>query len=167
MGNDVQYARAAKELGIEMASAGHRLVYGGGNIGLMGVLADAVLENMGEVIGVIPDFLVKREVAHHGVTRLEVVTSMHQRKERMADLAQAFVALPGGWGTLDEVAEILTWRQLGLIDQPVGILNTNAFFSPLLAQMRLMVQEGFLAEHHYNRLVVRESTGDLLSAINT
>jgi uncharacterized protein (TIGR00730 family) len=167
MGNNAQYVYAAKELGHAMASAGHRLVYGGGNIGLMGVLADAVLENKGEVIGVIPDFLVKREVAHLGVTTLEVVGSMHLRKERMATLAHAFIALPGGWGTLDELAEILTWRQLGLINQPVGILNTNAFFSPLLAQMRLMVQEGFLAEHHFKGLVINESVMDLLSAIGT
>jgi uncharacterized protein (TIGR00730 family) len=167
MGNNAQYVYAAKELGHAMASAGHRLVYGGGNIGLMGVLADAVLENKGEVIGVIPDFLVKREVAHLGVTTLEVVGSMHLRKERMATLAHAFIALPGGWGTLDELAEILTWRQLGLINQPVGILNTNAFFSPLLAQMRLMVHEGFLAEHHFKGLVINESVMDLLSAIGT
>ena len=166
MGNDEQYINAARELGCELASSGHRLVYGGGNVGLMGVLADAVLENEGEVIGVIPDFLVRREVAHHGVTSLEVVDSMHLRKERMASLAEAFIALPGGWGTLDELAEILTWRQLGLIDQPVGILNTNAFFSPLLSQMRLMVQEGFLAEHHLKGLVINDSVKGLLSAID-
>src|SRR5688572_20085362 len=117
-----EYGEAAKQLAILMVKHGHSLVYGGGNVGLMGVLADTVLEHKGEVIGIIPDFLVQREVGHRGISRLEVVSSMHERKKRMADLADSFIALPGGWGTLDELAEILTWKQLGLIEQPVGVL---------------------------------------------
>lgn len=148
-----------------MAHNSHSLVYGGGNIGLMGVLADSILENNGEVIGVIPDFLVKREVGHHGITRLEVVHTMHERKQRMADLANAFVALPGGWGTLDELAEILTWRQLGIINQPIAVLNTNSFFTPLLDQMQRMVDDGFLRSSNLDKLIVRDEPESLLRAI--
>ena len=125
------YAEAARELGRLIGKNSHNLVYGGGNIGLMGVLADSVIEHQGEVIGVIPDFLLKQEVGHKGISKLEVVSSMHERKKRMADLAHAFVAMPGGWGTLDELAEILTWRQLGIIQQPIGLLNINGFFGML------------------------------------
>src|SRR5690349_19669652 len=121
-GNQPVYAQAARDLGAVLAKSNHALVYGGGNIGLMGIIADSVLEHDGEVIGVIPQFLVNREVGHHGVTRLEIVQSMHERKKRMADLSDAFIAMPGGWGTLDELAEILTWGQLGIINQPVGLL---------------------------------------------
>src|SRR5262245_24522794 len=120
-GNSPVYEAAAQELGRLMANEGHTLVYGGGNVGLMGVLADSVLQHQGEVIGVIPDFLLRREVGHRGITRLEVVGTMHERKKRMADISEAFIAMPGGWGTLDELAEILTWKQLGLIDQPISI----------------------------------------------
>ncbi len=159
------YAEAARELGKQLVASSHSLVYGGGNVGLMGVLADMVLQQSGEVIGVIPEFLLQREVGHRGVSRLEVVSSMHMRKKRMADLSEAFIALPGGWGTLDELAEILTWRQLGLINQPIGLLNTNRFFDPLLAQMRLMVDEGFLKANHLDNLVVESSSGKLLDQL--
>src|SRR4051812_13461102 len=115
IGTNPVFSEAAKELGRLLAISNHTLVYGGGNVGLMGVLADSVLDNNGNVIGVIPDFLLQREVGHRGLTRLEVVSSMHERKHRMADLSHAFIAMPGGWGTLDELAEILTWKQLGLI----------------------------------------------------
>jgi uncharacterized protein (TIGR00730 family) len=143
-GNNSLYSDTARKLGALLAARGHSLVYGGGNIGLMGVLADAVLEKGGSAIGIIPDFLMKKEVGHTGLTQLEVVSSMHERKRRMADLADAFVVIPGGWGTLDETAEILTWKQLGLIRQPIGFLNVNGFFNTLLAQMEHMVAEGFL-----------------------
>lgn len=156
-GNDPVFAAAANALGTYMAKAGHTLVYGGGNVGLMGIVADAVLEHGGKVIGVIPDFLMRREVAHLGLTTLEVVDTMHLRKQRMAELSNGFVALPGGWGTLDELAEILTWRQLGLITQPIGILNVKDFFNPLLAQMRTMVEEGFLKLGNLDLLVVEET----------
>lgn len=161
-GENLLYAEAAKELGTMLARSSHSLVYGGGNIGLMGILADEMLSHQGEVIGVIPDFLLQKEVGHLGLSSLEVVHSMHERKQRMADLSDAFIAMPGGWGTLDELAEILTWQQLGLINQPIGILNTNHFFDPLLHQMRIMESEGFLKVGHLNRLHVETVPEDLL-----
>jgi len=148
-----------------MAHGGHTLIYGGGNVGLMGIVADAVMEHRGEVVGIIPDFLLKREVGHRGITRLEVVQTMHERKKRMADLADAFIAMPGGWGTLDELAEILTWGQLGLIHKPVGVLNTEHFFDPLLRQMQHMVHAGFLRKVNLDRLLVREEPQDLIESI--
>lgn len=167
IGHNAAYADAARELGRTIAHQTHSLVYGGGNVGLMGIIADSVLEHQGEVIGVIPDFLLQREVGHRGVSRLEVVGSMHERKKRMADLSHAFIAMPGGWGTLDELAEILTWKQLGLIRQPVGLLNTNNFFNPLIDQMRAMVQAGFLRSENMDFLIVEESIPKLLSSISS
>jgi uncharacterized protein (TIGR00730 family) len=164
-GNQSVYAQAARELGATLAKKNHCLVYGGGNVGLMGILADSILAHGGEVIGVIPQFLVNREVGHHGVTRLEIVQSMHERKKRMADLANAFIAMPGGWGTLDELAEILTWRQLNIISQPVGLLNSNNFFDHLMAQMNLMVQEGFLHKENLQKLIVHSEPSILIDSI--
>lgn len=166
-GNRPVYAEAARELGKLMAKASHSLVYGGGNVGLMGIIADTILSENGEVIGVIPDFLLQREVGHRGITRLEVVESMHMRKKRMADLSDAFIAMPGGWGTLDELAEILTWRQLGLIDQPIGLLNIQHFFDPLLHQMRLMTDEGFLRSDNVGLLRVENSPEKLLERLSS
>lgn len=131
----------------------------------MGIVADAVLENKGEVIGVIPKFLMDREVGHTSLTSLEIVTSMHERKKRMADLSDAFLAIPGGWGTLEEIAEILTWKQLGLITQPVGILNINGFFDPLLQQMKLMVNQGFLQEENFLSIKTSQSPKEILSLL--
>jgi uncharacterized protein (TIGR00730 family) len=159
------YSETTRKLGILLAQASIQLVYGGGNIGLMGTLADAVLEAGGKVTGVIPAFLLGKEVGHRGITDLEVVDSMHQRKQRMADLADAFIALPGGWGTLEELSEILTWKQLGLISQPVVLLNTNQFFDPLLDQMRLMVKEGFLQTGYFNFLHVEKTPEKILSLL--
>lgn len=164
-GHDPLYARLAREIGEGLARGGHTLVYGGGNIGLMGIVADTVLASGGKVIGVIPEFLQRREVGHHGLTELIVVDSMHERKRRMADLADAFIALPGGWGTLDELAEILTWRQLGLTDQPIGILNANHFFDGLLRQMEHMSKEGFLHHANLQFLIQSESSSGLLTAL--
>jgi uncharacterized protein (TIGR00730 family) len=164
-GNNSIYTKAAQELGSLLALKGHRLVYGGGNIGLMGLIADSVLEKGGEVIGVIPGFLMEKEVGHVGLTQLEVVDTMHTRKMRMAELSQAFIALPGGWGTLDETAEILTWKQLGLIHQSVGILNINGFFDTLLAQMQHMVNEGFLKPSNLDFVKVSNSPQHLLSSL--
>lgn len=138
------YAERAALLGERLARNGIRLIYGGGNVGLMGIAADAALAAGGEVIGVIPHQLVGWEVAHRGLTRLEVVGSMHERKARMFDLADGFVALPGGFGTLDEMFEMLTWRQLGLGDKPCAFLDVDGFFAPLLAMMDRMVDERFL-----------------------
>ena len=127
-----------------IAKEGLALVYGGGNVGLMGIVADAALAAGGEVVGVIPEQLVGWEVAHRGVTRLEVVANMHERKARMFDLSDAFVALPGGFGTLDEMFEMLTWRQLGLGDKPCAFLDVDDFYDPLVAMMDRMVDERFL-----------------------
>jgi uncharacterized protein (TIGR00730 family) len=145
-GNGPAYAAQAKALGARLAADGIALVYGGGNVGLMGIVADAVLANGGEVIGVIPQQLVDWEVAHKGVTRLEVVDSMHTRKARMFELSDGFVALPGGFGTLDEMFEMLTWRQLGLGKKPCAFLDVNGFWQPLMAMLDTMVRERFLHE---------------------
>ena len=165
IGSNAVYARTANKFGSLLAQKKMSLVYGGGNVGLMAVVADAVMQNGGEVVGVIPDFLLKREVGHRGITRLEVVESMHQRKKRMADLADAFVALPGGWGTLEELLEVLTWRQLGLVNKPIGLVNVNHFFDPLLEQLRKMVQEGFLQAEYLDLLKVKSTPEDMLASI--
>ncbi|MGO4550028.1 TIGR00730 family Rossman fold protein [Lysobacter sp. 2RAF19] len=138
------YADKATALGTRLAREGLAVVYGGGNVGLMGVVADAALAAGGEVIGVIPEQLVGWEVAHRGLTRLDVVANMHERKARMFDLSDAFVALPGGFGTLDEMFEMLTWRQLGLGDKPCAFLDVEGFYEPLAAMMDRMVAERFL-----------------------
>ncbi|MBT2748027.1 MULTISPECIES: TIGR00730 family Rossman fold protein [unclassified Lysobacter] len=138
------YTERAIALGSRMARDGIALVYGGGNVGLMGTVADAVLDAGGEVIGVIPEQLVNWEVAHRGLTKLEIVGSMHERKARMFDLADGFVALPGGFGTLDEMFEMLTWRQLGIGDKPCAFLDIDGFYAPLMAMLDRMVAERFL-----------------------
>ena len=143
-GNNPVYAEQARVLGRTMAEQGLALVYGGGNVGLMGIVADAVLGHGGEVIGVIPQQLVDWEVAHRGVTRLEVVDSMHTRKQRMFELSDGFIALPGGFGTLDEMFEMLTWRQLGLGKKPCAFLDVQGFWQPLMTMLDTMVRERFL-----------------------
>jgi uncharacterized protein (TIGR00730 family) len=143
-GNKPVYAERAQALGARIAAEGLQLVYGGGNVGLMGIVADAVLAHGGEVVGVIPEQLVQWEVAHKGVTRLEVVANMHERKARMFDLSDAFVALPGGFGTLDEMFEMLTWRQLGLGKKPCAFLDVDGFYAPLIGMIDRMVEERFL-----------------------
>ena len=146
------YAERAAILGTRLAREGLALVYGGGNVGLMGIVADAALAAGGEVVGVIPEQLVNWEVAHRGVTRLEVVANMHERKARMFDLSDAFVALPGGFGTMDEMFEMLTWRQLGLGDKPCAFLDVNGFWQPLMAMLDTMVRERFLHADQRNDL---------------
>jgi hypothetical protein len=148
-GNNPVYRGEAEKLGRLLAARGIELVYGAGNIGLMGAIADACLEAGGTVIGIIPEALVGKEVAgravdHRALTRLEVVDSMHTRKARMAELSDAFVALPGGFGTFEEFCEILTWGQLGFHVKPMGLLNVNGFYDPLLAMFDRAVSDGFL-----------------------
>lgn len=143
-GTSPLFADRARALGERIGNEGLALVYGGGNVGLMGVVADAVLASGGDVIGVIPQQLVDMEVAHRGLTQLEIVGSMHERKQRMFDLADAFVAMPGGFGTLDEMFEMLTWRQLGLGDKPCAFLDVDGFYAPLLAMVDRMVESRFL-----------------------
>jgi uncharacterized protein (TIGR00730 family) len=164
-GSNPAFSEAARQLGVLFAKSSIRLVYGGGNIGLMGIIASSVMESGGEVTGVIPRFLMDKEVGHSAITILEVVESMHDRKKRMADLADAFVALPGGWGTLEELCEILTWKQLGLISQPILLLNTNHFFNPLLDQMRVMVREGFLRSVNLDFLQVENAPEKIFSLL--
>jgi uncharacterized protein (TIGR00730 family) len=143
MGNSPVYRAAAETLGTGLGRAGIRLVYGGGRIGLMGAVADAVLAAGGEVVGVIPEFLMRREVAHHAVHDMVVTDSMHTRKQRMFELADAFVMMPGGLGTYDEVVEIVTWRQLGLHDKPVVLCDVAGSAQPLLAAFEGAVAQGF------------------------
>ena len=143
-GSRPAYADRAVALGTRIAREGLALVYGGGNVGLMGIIADAALAAGGEVIGVIPEQLVGWEVAHQGLTRLDIVANMHERKARMFDLSDAFIALPGGFGTLDEMFEMLTWRQLGLGDKPCAFLDVESFYAPLAAMLDRMVEERFL-----------------------
>ena len=143
-GRHPEYAEQARAFGTEMARRGTALVYGGGKVGLMGVVADAVLAGGGKAIGVIPRQLVELEVAHPGLSELVVVETMHQRKTRMYELSEAFVALPGGFGTMDEMFEMLTWRQLGLGDKPCAFLDVNGFWQPLVAMLDTMVRERFL-----------------------
>ncbi|MBS1682282.1 MAG: TIGR00730 family Rossman fold protein [Bacteroidetes bacterium] len=165
IGTDPLYAEAAKSLAHELVKVNASVVYGGGNIGLMGILADEMLSLQGKVIGVIPDFLMKREVGHTGITQLERVSSMHERKKRMAELADCFIAMPGGWGTLEELAEILTWKQLGLIYQPIGILNVGSFFDPLLLQMQKMVDNEFLIGSNFKSIKISENPQKLLTLL--
>ncbi len=147
-GSSPAYAEAATELGAALAASGVGLVYGGGDVGLMGVVADATLAAGGEVIGVMPEALVAKEIAHRGLTELRVTGSMHERKALMAELADGFVALPGGLGTFDELCEILTWGQLGLHTKPVALLDVDGFWDPFAALLDRAVEAGFLRAAH-------------------
>jgi uncharacterized protein (TIGR00730 family) len=158
-GSDPVFAEAAAELGDAMAAQGVGLVYGGGNVGLMGIVADQVLAGGGEVIGVITDFLVGKEVAHMGLSDLRITTSMHERKAVMAELADGVIALPGGFGTLDEVFEMLTWTQLGLQQTAVAFYDVAGFWTPLLAALDHMTFGGFIKPAH-RALARRAATAD-------
>jgi uncharacterized protein (TIGR00730 family) len=164
-GNSLEFRHAATELGTELAKRGHTLVYGGARIGLMGELANAVLDAGGKAIGVMPDHLVEREQAHFGLTELIRVRDMHERKATMASQADGFIALPGGIGTFEELFEIWTWGYLGLHDKPMGLLNINDFYSPLLTFLDNTVSHGFLGTATREMLLDAEVTGDLLDAI--
>lgn len=155
-GYDPAYAAAARELGTELAERDIGLVYGGGAVGLMGIVADATLAAGGRVTGVIPQHLWDKEVGHRGLTELLVVESMHERKLAMADRADGFIALPGGVGTLEELFEVLTWTQLGIHHKPVGVLDVAGFYAPLLAFLDTAVTAGFLREGH--RQILRSAT---------
>jgi uncharacterized protein (TIGR00730 family) len=155
------YAEAAEAVGRTIAHRGCGMVYGGGKIGLMGAAANAALAAGGEVIGVIPYALEQREVAHSGLTELRVVNTMHERKVLMGDLSDAFIALPGGYGTLDELSEVVTWTQLGVHRKPCGILNVNGFFDGLLKFLDLAVKEGFVSPSN-RELLLCDTSADLL-----
>ena len=156
------YAEAARELATTLVARRLRLVYGGGSVGLMGIIADAVLAGGGEVVGVLPHSLWKREVGHGGLTKLHLVETMHERKALMADLSDGFVALPGGAGTLDEAFEVWTWAQLGIHDKPCGLLNIHGYFDALLAYLKHAVAERFLKSEHLNMLMVNTESTSLL-----
>ena len=158
------YAEAARELGRSLAERGIGLVYGGAHVGLMGVLADSALESGGEVVGVIPQALVEREIAHTGVSDLRVVGTMHERKALMADLADGFIALPGGTGTLDELFEVYTWTQLGLHSKPLGLLDVRGYYTQLAAFLDHAVQERFLTAEHRGMLLVERRAEALIDA---
>jgi uncharacterized protein (TIGR00730 family) len=159
------FLEAARAFGAELAARGLGLVYGGASIGLMGAVADAVLERGGRVVGVLPQGLERREIAHRGLSALHVVDSMHARKAKMAELAGAFVALPGGFGTFDELFEILTWAQLGLHHKPVGLLDVEGYWAPLQALAQRAADEGFVAQAQARALVVEPSPAVLLDRL--
>ena len=163
VGNDPAYAAVARLLGRTLAESGTTLVYGGGHVGLMGVVADAALESGGEVVGVMPKSLVDREIGHTGLTKLHVVHSMHERKALMSKLSDGFIALPGGNGTLEEFFEVLTWAQLGEHDKPCGLLNVAGYYDPLLRVFDQMVGKAFLKEEHRNLVLVEEDPAALLA----
>ncbi|MBV8046359.1 MAG: TIGR00730 family Rossman fold protein [Paludibacterium sp.] len=164
-GGSPSYVAAARRFGRAVADAGLTLVYGGGNVGLMGAAADAALAAGGEVVGVIPAFLQAREVAHDGLTTLHVTETMHERKAKMAALADAFVALPGGFGTLDELFEIVTWSQLGVHAKPIGLLDVDGFYQPLLAMVRHMREQGFIRGAAMERFCLAQDVDCLLAML--
>lgn len=165
-GNDIAIIDAAKDLGKTFAEKGITLVYGGAKIGLMGHMAQTALDAHGEVLGIIPNFLKKKEVVHLGLTKLITVETMHERKLRMQEESDAFIALPGGMGTFEELFELLTWLQLGLHNKPIGLLNINHFYDDLLAQLEQMVRKGLLKMENFELLLVANNLEALLQKMN-
>lgn len=166
-GTDPVHREAAHALGAFLAQNGIGLVYGGGNVGLMGAVADGALTRGGEVIGVIPESLMVKELGHGGVTELRVVSSMHERKQMMVDLSDGFIALPGGFGTLDELFETLTWLQLSFHEKPVGLLNVGGFFNGLITYIHHMSSSGFLKPEHAACVLVDDDSTRLLAALES
>ena len=165
-GNDPAIAEMAYNLGKYLAENNFRLIYGGGNVGLMGIIANSVMQNGGEVIGIIPEFLMVREVGHVDVTEFHVVKSMHERKALMCDKADLILAIPGGFGTFDELFEMLTWLQLGLHSKPIGLLNFDGFFDLLLKQLDVMVDKGFLRPSNRELILVDNQFESLMTTLN-
>ena len=157
-----EYAQAARALGALLAERGIGLVYGGGRVGLMGIIADAVMAAGGRAVGVIPEALMRREVGHAALTELHVVGSMHDRKAMMADLCDGFIAMPGGYGTFEEFCEVLTWSQLGIHPKPCGLLNVAGYYGPLLTMFDHAVVEGFVRPQHRGLVIEAEDPGALL-----
>jgi uncharacterized protein (TIGR00730 family) len=162
-GNGETYAQMARHATEKIVAAGYGIVYGGGSIGLMGIVADTALACGGEVIGVIPHALARTEVAHAGLTELHVVKTMHERKEIMDDASDAFIALPGGFGTMDEFCEVLSWRQLRIHDKPIGLLNYSGYYDALLSLFDHMVREGFIGPHTRRLFTDADSIDALLT----
>lgn len=165
-GNKKKFVDAAFSSGEFLAAANITLVYGGAKIGLMGAVAEGALKKNGKVIGVLPDFMRSKEIAHEGLTQLIITTSMHERKMKMHELSQGAIALPGGFGTMDELFEILTWLQLGLHKNPVGVLNIEGFYDDLEKQIEKMHFSGFLSENHYKMIHFSTKIEDLLRKMN-
>ncbi len=165
LGAQAAYADAARALGTAIARRGWRLVYGGGNVGLMGIVADAVLAAGGSVCGVIPESLMRREVGHRGLQELHVVDTMHARKQRMAEASDAFVALPGGIGTFEELFEVWTWRHLGYHDKPVALLDVAGYWQPLLTFLQRTQAEGFVSAEQADMLIVEDGIEALLDRL--
>jgi uncharacterized protein (TIGR00730 family) len=166
-GGSPVYADAARTLGRELVRRDIGLVYGGGNVGLMGAIADEVMASGGRATGVIPEALMKREVGHHGLTELHVVRDMHERKAMMAELADGFIAMPGGFGTLEELFEVTTWAQLGLHQKPIGLLNVNGFYDGLTAFASHLVTQGFVRPDHAQLLMHAPDAAALLDQFET
>ena len=164
-GKRAEYAEATIELGRELVRQNIGLVYGGGDVGLMGIIADTVMSEGGEVTGVIPEFLAQREVAHKELSELRIVSSMHERKALMSELSDGFIALPGGIGTFEELIEVLTWQQLGVQAKPCAVLNTSNYFGHMLKQLDHAVTEEFLKPVHRDLLLVASSPADLLTLL--
>jgi uncharacterized protein (TIGR00730 family) len=164
-GKNPIYVEKAKELGAQLASASIGIVYGGSNVGLMGAIADAALDHNGKVIGIMPEHLQKREIAHLHLTEIHFVDSMHTRKKKMIDLSDAFIALPGGCGTLDEYFEVFTWAQIGLHNNPVILYNINGFYDALIQHFNKMIEEGFIREEQKDILQIATSTDDILEKL--
>ncbi|MBV9234034.1 MAG: TIGR00730 family Rossman fold protein [Candidatus Eremiobacteraeota bacterium] len=165
LGNDPAYATMARHAAETIVRGGYAIVYGGGSIGLMGVVADAALQAGGDVIGVIPQALARTEVAHEGLTELHLVNTMHERKALMEDRSDAFVALPGGFGTMDEFCEILSWRQLRIHDKPIGLLNYGGYYDSLLRLFDSMVTAGFIGPHTRRLFADEDTIEQLLPAM--
>lgn len=167
MGKNVRYQEITRQLGVLLAEQRVRLVYGGGHVGLMGVAADAVLSHGGEVVGVIPQGLVDAEAAHQGLTTLHVTRSMHERKAMMADLSDAFLALPGGFGTLDELCEIITWAQLRIHSKPIFLLNVDGYFDAFILFLRRGVAEGFITEDCLKLFSIISEPSDIFNLLSS
>lgn len=165
VGKHPEYRRAAQQLGELLAARELQLVYGGGQVGLMGVIADAVLSAGGTVVGVIPDKLATKELLHPGVQEMHVVRTMHERKAKMTELADAFIAMPGGYGTFDELFEAITWAQIGYHNKPIGLLNTAGYFDPLLQLIGHAIEEQFIAPRHAELVVHDATPGALLDRL--
>jgi hypothetical protein len=156
------YCEAARGLGRELAARGYGLVYGGASVGVMGAVADAVLEAGGTAIGVIPESLAVKEVSHAGLDELIVVSSMHERKARMADLSDGFIALPGGWGTIEEIFEMLTWAQLGFHEKPCGLLNVSGYYDELFRFLERAIEQRFVKAEYRPMLMMETAASDLI-----
>ena len=166
-GTEPIFIDGAKALGKKICELNVNLIYGGAKIGLMGCIADTVLESGGKVIGVIPKFLSSKEVAHDQITEIILVDTMHERKSKLFELGDAFIAMPGGFGTLEELFEMLTWAQLGLHQKPIGILNINGYYDHLIEQISVLVEKGFVSEDNARMVIVASTADDLIDKIQS